>query len=94
MIWPDVADPAADAVTRLEASERGLALQAALDRLPERQKMAVVLCHYQEISNREAAEMMEVSVEALESLLARARRALRQDMKLKQELADNVAAAI
>jgi DNA-directed RNA polymerase specialized sigma24 family protein len=36
-----------------------------------------VLCHYQELGNIEAAELMGISVEALESLLARARRNLR-----------------
>ena len=46
-------------------------------RLPPRQREAIVLCHYQELGNIEAAELMGVSVEALESLLSRARRALR-----------------
>ena len=45
--------------------------------LPARQRAAIVLCYYQELSNIEAATLMEVSVEALESLLSRARRALR-----------------
>ena len=45
--------------------------------LPERQRTAIVLCHYQEVGNIEAAALMEVSVEALESLLSRARRSLR-----------------
>jgi DNA-directed RNA polymerase specialized sigma24 family protein len=35
------------------------------------------LCHYQELSNIEAADLMKISVEALESLLSRGRRALR-----------------
>jgi RNA polymerase sigma-70 factor (ECF subfamily) len=45
--------------------------------LPDRQREAVTLCHYQELGNIEAAAIMGVSVEALESLLARGRRALR-----------------
>ena len=53
---------------------------AALAQLPERQRAAILLCHYQERGNIEAAEMLGVSVEALESLLARGRRTLR--MKL------------
>ena len=36
-----------------------------------------MLCHYQELSNIEAAGLMEISIEALESLLSRGRRALR-----------------
>jgi len=49
----------------------------ALDSLPDRQRAAIQLCHYQGMSNIEAAEALEVSVEALESLLSRARRQLR-----------------
>ena len=50
---------------------------AALAALPETQRIAVTLCHYQGLRNVEAAEVMGVSVEALESLLARGRRAMR-----------------
>jgi RNA polymerase sigma-70 factor (ECF subfamily) len=52
-------------------------VEAAIARLPERQREAIVLCHYQELGNIEAAALMEISVEALESLLSRGRRALR-----------------
>ncbi len=61
----------------LLAAELGVRVDAALARLPERQREAIVLCHYQELTNIEAASLMEVSVEALESLLSRGRRALR-----------------
>ncbi|MES2724276.1 MAG: sigma factor-like helix-turn-helix DNA-binding protein, partial [Pseudomonadota bacterium] len=50
---------------------------AAMAVLPDRQREAVALCHYQEMTNIEAAAVMGVSVEALESLLSRGRRALR-----------------
>jgi RNA polymerase sigma-70 factor (ECF subfamily) len=49
----------------------------ALQTLPQRQKEAIVMVHYHGMSNIEAAEQMGLSVDALESLLARARRALR-----------------
>ncbi|MFN3879515.1 MAG: RNA polymerase sigma factor [Brevundimonas sp.] len=62
----------------LLAAETGVRVDAALKRLPDRQREAIVLCHYQELSNIEAAVLMEISVEALESLLSRGRRALRQ----------------
>jgi DNA-directed RNA polymerase specialized sigma24 family protein len=52
-------------------------VEVAVAALPERQREAVVLCHYQELSNIDAAVLMGVSVEALESLLARGRRTLR-----------------
>lgn len=62
----------------LMAADVGSRVDAALARLPDRQREAIVLCHYQELTNIEAAALMEVSVEALESLLSRGRRALRQ----------------
>jgi DNA-directed RNA polymerase specialized sigma24 family protein len=37
----------------------------------------LILCHYQELSNSDAAELLGVSVEAVESLLSRGRRTLR-----------------
>lgn len=61
----------------LLAADVGAAVNGALARLPDRQREAIVLCHYQELSNIEAAALMQVSVEALESLLSRGRRALR-----------------
>ncbi len=61
----------------LMAQDVGWRVEAALMALPERQREAIVLCHYQELGNIEAAGLMGVSVEALESLLSRGRRALR-----------------
>lgn len=61
----------------LQADDVGRRVAAAMGALPDRQREAVTLCHYQELSNIEAAALMEVSVEALESLLSRGRRALR-----------------
>lgn len=52
-------------------------LRNAIDALPERQRTALYLCAYQGLSNKEAAAIMELGVDALESLLARARRSLR-----------------
>jgi RNA polymerase sigma-70 factor (ECF subfamily) len=61
-------------------------VDAALAQLPERQRTAIVLCHFQELGNIEAAAVMEIGVEALESLLARGRRRLRE--LLRAESAD------
>ncbi|TIM59851.1 MAG: sigma-70 family RNA polymerase sigma factor, partial [Mesorhizobium sp.] len=52
-------------------------VRRALAELPERQREAIVLQYYQELSNSDAAEVMGISIEALESLLSRARRQLR-----------------
>ncbi|MFM1960791.1 MAG: hypothetical protein RL588_2308 [Pseudomonadota bacterium] len=61
----------------LEARDVGERVAAAMASLPPRQREALVLCHYQELGNIEAAAALGISVEALESLLSRGRRALR-----------------
>jgi len=60
----------------LIAADRAEALQTALLALPERQRQAVILRHLEGLANPEIAEIMELSVEAVESLSARGRRAL------------------
>jgi len=74
---PDQADTGPAPDRGLLAADVGARVDAALTRLPDRQREAIVLCHYQELTNIEAAALMAVSVEALESLLSRGRRALR-----------------
>ncbi len=66
-------------------SDRARKVRAAVARLPERQRQALTLSHDLGYSNGEIARMMNVSVEAVESLLARARRSLRK------ALADEIA---
>ena len=61
----------------LQQQSVALRVRAALGTLAERQRAAVVLCHFEEMTNIEAAAALEISIEALESLLARGRRALR-----------------
>lgn len=55
-------------------------VEAALLALPERQRAALALVHYQEMRQGDAATALGISVEALESLLARGRRSLRQTL--------------
>lgn len=57
-------------------NERAAALKAALATLPERQRQAVILRHIEGVANPEIAQMMDISVEAVESLTARGKRAL------------------
>lgn len=61
----------------LEAADIGRRVARAMQGLPDRQREAIVLCHYQELGAAEASRLMGVSIEALESLLSRGRRALR-----------------
>jgi RNA polymerase sigma-70 factor (ECF subfamily) len=74
---PDVVDDAPGPGAALQDAELSRHVNAALAALPKTQRIAVTLCHYQGLRNSEAAEVMGVSVEALESLLARGRRAMR-----------------
>ena len=62
-------------------------VRTALDDLPPRQRAAVVLTYYQGFSNREAGDLLGISDEAVESLLARGRRALKARLgSVKQDL--------
>lgn len=63
-------------VAGMMEAERAAALDAALARLPERQRQAVVLRHLEGLANPEIAEILGVGVEAVESLTARGKRAL------------------
>ena len=79
------ADGAALPDEALQVKERGRRVADALARLPTRQREALVLQYYQDLSNGEAAALMEISIEALESLLARARRNLRAQLMSQAE---------
>jgi RNA polymerase sigma-70 factor (ECF subfamily) len=77
---PEQAAPAGQ-VRRLSELELGARVDAALKRLPERQRLALTLFHFEGMSQLEVAGALGVSDEAVESLLARARRALKADLK-------------
>lgn len=73
---PEVADGAPGAVAGLIQADRMAALETALAALPERQRQAVVLRHLEGLANPEIAEVLQIGVEAVESLTARGKRAL------------------
>lgn len=77
---PEPADQSAGPGERMQERARADALQAALDNLPARQRQAVVLRHIEGLGNPEIAEIMETSLEAVESLTARGKRALAADL--------------
>jgi len=72
-----VADDAADGFDETSRGETSRRVQAAMAQLPERQRAALALCYFEGMGNIEAAAMLDISIGALESLLVRARRALR-----------------
>ena len=78
---PEVEDETPSALARMAQAERGEALRAALDGLPDRQRQAVLMRHFAEMSNPEIAARLDLSVEAVESLIARGRRGLAKALK-------------
>lgn len=71
-------DTAPQGEARFGAEQNARRVRAAVQRLPARQRMAVTLCYFEEFTNPEAAAAMGIHVKALEGLLVRARRSLRQ----------------
>jgi RNA polymerase sigma-70 factor (ECF subfamily) len=69
-------DPARAPEASLLRAEEAARVRAAIDALPDRQRMAVLLSRFEELSYEEIAEALETSVSSVESLLFRARRAL------------------
>jgi len=76
-----VVDDAPDTGHTIDAERRRKMMQNAIAHLPERQRTALVLCHFDGMSNPDAAAVLEITVEALESLLARARRTLKNALR-------------
>ena len=77
---PEESEPAGQ-VRQMAERELGLRVDAALKALPERQRLALTLFHYEGMSQIEVGETMGISDEAVESLLARARRTLKAALK-------------
>lgn len=75
---PEPMDESPSAETVLMERDRADAVQNALMTLPERQRLAVSLRFLRELPNPEVAEIMGVTVEAVESLLSRGKRGLAQ----------------
>ena len=82
---PDVEDGALGAEAGLMAADRMAALNDALAVLPDRQREAVVLRHIEGFTNPEIAAVMDIGVEAVESLIARGKRALTEILAGRRE---------
>ncbi|WP_158667683.1 RNA polymerase sigma factor [Bradyrhizobium guangdongense] len=75
---PEVADSQPGAVELIERNELNDMLELAMQRLPEQQRIAVILSYHENMSNGEIAQVMDTTVAAVESLLKRGRQQLRQ----------------
>lgn len=64
----------------LENRQRAVILHNAVDALPKNQRIAFVLSKYEDLSNREIAEVMNLSVSSVESLMYRAKKNLQKKL--------------
>ncbi|MFN0190494.1 MAG: sigma-70 family RNA polymerase sigma factor [Aestuariivirga sp.] len=89
----EVSDAQPGAVAVLESNAASARVNSAMAALPERQRQALALVYYENLGNAEAAAIMETTVEAIESLLTRARKSLRDSLSGEwRDLLDGVTA--
>jgi len=81
----DPADAGPGAAAAMQDRQRARALEQALADLPVRQRQAVVLRHIEGLGNPEIAEIMDIGVEAVESLTARGKRRLAASLANRRE---------
>jgi RNA polymerase sigma-70 factor (ECF subfamily) len=79
--WEMLPDTAANAEAKLVDRQEDDVVAQAIRKLPEKQRMALALCYQQDMTNREAADVMNIHIKAFEAQLGRARRALKQELK-------------
>ncbi len=80
--------PVATAGTQLsdlEKKERALLVRQAVDSLPERQRMAILLLRFEGMTYREAAQALSCSVSALEALVYRGFETLKKRLAYMHE---------
>lgn len=70
-----------DPVRNLESRELGVKLQEALNQLPEKQRQALVLFTVQEMPQKEVAEVLNCSVEAVKWHVFQGRKKLKELLK-------------
>jgi len=85
---PDSVDPNPFPDETYEQQQLATTLCLALNRLPPRQRMAVILCYYQELNHAQLAAVMNTTSKAVEHLLARAKQNLKYELRdyLKEDL--------
>lgn len=64
-VLPDTLAKGDDGETAMRRAELGAEIDAAIDALPERQRLAMILVHLEQVSQKTAAEALGVSVDAL-----------------------------
>jgi RNA polymerase sigma-70 factor (ECF subfamily) len=74
----EIVDPAPGASDKAETDERDRMVTGAIDKLPARQRSAIMLTYGEGMSNAEVAEILDTSVSAVETLLVRGKQNLRR----------------
>lgn len=74
---PELPDGKTDAVSTIHIGEVNLLLERAMGKLPNQQRIALILSYHDDLSNPEIAEIMDTTISAVESLLKRGRQQLR-----------------
>lgn len=77
---PEPVDSSPDPAATLDLKDRDALIRKTLDALPSRQRMAVILKYYEELSYTDIARAMDTTSKAVERLLGRARRTLRSSL--------------
>ena len=85
-IVPEIEDSADTPFDALSRQNQNKIIKAALQKLPDRQRAAVTLSYYQELTQKEGAGVMNITEKAYESLLVRGRKSLK--LLLKESLKD------
>ena len=77
----DIRDDSQTQEDELVDAEDKKALALEVSKLPKRQKTALILCFYEDMSHAQAAQVMKINIKALQSLLMRAKTKLKDQMK-------------
>ncbi len=76
----EIVDHRPDQEELIDRKQRRFLLEGFIRSLPERQRLALTLCFYEGLSNREAADIIGVKVKAVQSLIMRAKTALKEKL--------------
>lgn len=82
---PEVADEKPLPLADMQKSAVNSLLETAMARLPEQQRIALILSYHENMNNGEIAEVMQTTITAVESLLKRGRQKLRDLLKRSEK---------
>ncbi len=81
----NISDDRPSAFDQVASDQKSFKITKAIGSLSEKQQQALTLCYYEGFKNGEAALIMDMNIKAVESLLLRARRALKTIL-LKEDI--------